>query len=314
MRSFFELQRFAKKGVNIRNDGGNTLVGGTSRNDTIFNGESYVTISGGGGDDSISNGYIGNSYYPDAHDASVSGGKGNDTILVSGEYSTIYGGAGNDQISLANHYSRGEVIQYYSGDGNDTVYGFDSNDILYIAKGKYSTTTSGNDFIVTVGKQRIVLKDSLEDKNNKIRIKNSAGKISVYNDWSTRSGVTGNTADNVKIISDKTADTLTGYTSIGNHDGLNVTLQGGKYNDGIYNNSGDHVLMYGDAGDDQITNASHYDATIAGGKGNDRIALRNGSGSKNIIQYASGDGNDIIYGFDSNDILQITKGSYQNAP
>ena len=41
--------------------------------------------------------------------------------------------------------------------------------------------------------------------------------------------------------------------------------------------------------------------SILGGKGNDTL-----TGGKDTFIYASGDGKDIIYGFDNNDMLQIT--------
>ena len=43
--------------------------------------------------------------------------------------------------------------------------------------------------------------------------------------------------------------------------------------------------------------------SILGGKGNDSLW---GNGGKDTFIYASGDGKDIIYGFDNNDMLQIT--------
>lgn len=43
--------------------------------------------------------------------------------------------------------------------------------------------------------------------------------------------------------------------------------------------------------------------TLTGGKGNDSLW---GNGGKDTFIYASGDGKDIIYGFDNNDMLQIT--------
>lgn len=52
------------------------------------------------------------------------------------------------------------MIQYASGDGNDTIFGFNSDDTLQITSGTYTTKNKGNDVIVTVGKGKIRLKDA----------------------------------------------------------------------------------------------------------------------------------------------------------
>ena len=73
-------------------------------------------------------------------------------------HSTIIGGKGNDLISI--EYARNTVIQYASGDGNDTVIGFDSDDILHITKGSYTAEVAGDDVIFKIGKGSITLKDA----------------------------------------------------------------------------------------------------------------------------------------------------------
>ncbi len=81
---------------------------------------------------------------------------------------TISGGKGNDRFELL-FYPKNNLIQYASGDGNDTVDGFDSDDILHITKGSYEVSTKNNDVIVTVGKGKIILKDAVGEE---ISIKN----------------------------------------------------------------------------------------------------------------------------------------------
>ncbi len=58
-------------------------------------------------------------------------------------------------------YGEKIVVRYKTGDGNDTVYGFEANDVLQI-DGEFSTVKSGNDVIVNVGAQKIVLKDAAD--------------------------------------------------------------------------------------------------------------------------------------------------------
>ena len=106
--------------------------------DTVYNDRSdYTAINAGAGNDSISN------YYSD--------------------YTTINAGAGNDLISLSSKYhddeedSKGNVIIYKEGDGNDKIYGFDRDDTLKIIGSSYSTTDSDYDVIIKVGEGKITL-------------------------------------------------------------------------------------------------------------------------------------------------------------
>ena len=108
---------------------GNVLVDGGAGSDTINNGNSYTTIYGGAGADSI---YSFNS--------TINAGAGNDTVNLS------YGGKNN-------------VIQYAEGDGNDLIQNLGSSDTLGIYGG-YSTQTSGNDVLVYVGSGTITLEDA----------------------------------------------------------------------------------------------------------------------------------------------------------
>lgn len=184
----------------IYSSGENVAILGGTGNDHISNSRgSFVTISGGAGDDYISSekgvfvtisGGMGNDtiFFKDDLDygsryyslyekkVSLNGGKGNDKILNYGYYGsnvTITGGLGNDYIFL-NSFARRNVIQYSKCDGNDTIVGFNSDDVLHITKGKFKTSVSGNNVIVTVGTGKITLKDA---KGQQISIKNSSGKV-----------------------------------------------------------------------------------------------------------------------------------------
>ena len=116
----------------------------------------------------------------------IFGSTGGDYIENYGRNVTITGGKGDDKISIG--VSKNNLIKYASGDGNDTIYGFNSDDTLHITKGTYSTMKSGNDFIVKVGKNSILLRYALMKKSNKIAIKNSKGKVKIYNDWKKWNG------------------------------------------------------------------------------------------------------------------------------
>ncbi|MBR4642089.1 MAG: hypothetical protein IKO74_05120, partial [Selenomonadaceae bacterium] len=58
----------------------------------------------------------------------VTGTEGNDTIQNTGSNVTINAAQGNDQISLTSD-ARNNVIQYESGSGNDTIYGYNVMDL-----------------------------------------------------------------------------------------------------------------------------------------------------------------------------------------
>ena len=130
-------------------------------NDSVYNDEGDdCTINTGAGNDSVYNDY---GYY-----CTINTGAGNDSVYNDyGRYCTINTGAGNDLISL-DIYSKENVIIYKSGDGNDEIYGFDSDDTLSISGGSYSTAQSGKNIIVTVDEGQISLigaADYISDSN-----------------------------------------------------------------------------------------------------------------------------------------------------
>ena len=85
--------------------------------------------------------------FGDAGNDTLNGGKGNDTLT---------GGAGAD------------VFVYATGDGNDVITDYTTQDKLRIT-GSYSTLTSGNDVVVKVGSGRMTLKNAKGVKLNIIK-------------------------------------------------------------------------------------------------------------------------------------------------
>ena len=132
----------------LTSGGGDDELYGNAQADTLYAFDGKNTLYGGAGNDSLYSEAQNNKFYGDA---------GNDTIFAFKSYSTISGGADSDLISLrpAAHQC---VVEYNNGDGNDIVYGFDSNDTLKISGGKYSMTTSGEDLVVKVGDGSITFK------------------------------------------------------------------------------------------------------------------------------------------------------------
>ncbi len=229
-----------------------TSVNAGDGNDTIRNySANYVTIRGGAGNDSIVSGYT--SYL--------------------GRYVTISGGTGNDLISLRSS-GNNELIEYTSGDGVDTVYGFESRDTLKIGNGTtdtYSKATVGNDVVISVG-------------SGSITLKNASGK-----------------SLNIK------GSLIGGNGTVISNSQSYKTIYGTSYNDTI-RNLGDTVKIYAGDGADSIYSYSYY-GTISGGAGSDTVSLHS-SGHHNIISYYSGDGNDIVYNLTATDSISIGGANY----
>ena len=261
-------------------------------NDYVDNQGNECTINTGSGNDSV---YNFNGYY-----CKINTGAGNDYVYNHFDCSnaTINTGEGNDLISLESYSYQNVLIEYTSGDGNDTIYGFDGDDTLSINGGKYSTTKSGKNIIVTVGEGKITLigaasfGSSLNIAGTE-KVTTPATLLTVNN--STNSPVTVGSAVKVinassrtkavKITGNKLANSISGGSK-------NDSLYGGAGNDSIFGNVGNDIL-YGEAGND----------TLNGGKGND--SLTGGKGA-DIFVYSAG--NDFITDYAEEDKISITSG------
>ena len=263
---------------------------GTGDADDITNSTENVTISGLGGDDTISN---------SAENVSINGGAGADEISNNIANVTINGGAGNDTIANS---GASVLFQYTSGEGNDYISGFDSTSTLKILSGSVNSLISdGSNIFVAVGSNNTLTLESafgletlniINSSDNQVELNFLGTKDadSFTNSFSnaTISGLGGddyinNTAENVSINGGDGADEIS-------NDGSNVTISGGASSDNITNYA-DKVTISGDAGDDTIANSS---------------------GSNVLINYTSGDGNDLIQGLDANSTFQVLGDSIKN--
>lgn len=264
MRRDFFLQRFAAT----------TVISGTSGNDNIDAGEiEKAIINAGDGNDRIYN-------YDDS--ASISGGTGNDSIYSDGYHASINGGAGNDRITLA---AVSNLVQYASGDGNDTIWGFNETDTLTITGGSYSTQTSGDNVIVTVGKGSILLVGA-KDKTLNINSEESTEVLTLTKGADTLS----NNLDKVTI------NARDGNDSITNSYGYRVLINAGDGNNSI-TSSGSRATILSGKGDDSITNEGGY-ASINAGEGNDSIS----NNYRYNVTINAGTGNDYIYNYNGNNV------------
>ena len=226
---------------------------------------------------------------------SVVGTDSDNYIDIYGSKVTISGGKGNDSIALWDSYPEKNLINYTSGDGNDTISGFNEDDTLSIGGGSYSTKKSGDNVIVTVGKGKISLigAASLSKVNIKGTKATSTTTLTVTD--KTKSPVTvGSAIKTINASKRTTAVKITGNS-------LANTITGGSKNDTIYGKAGNDSIL-GNAGNDKLYGGKGND-TLTGGKGNDSLW---GNAGKDTFIYAKGDGKDVIYGFDNTDMLKIT--------
>ena len=114
----------------------------TGNNDYLFNAGSNVKMFGRVGDDSLVNG----DSESVADNVKMDGGSGNDYMVSRGNKVTMLGGVN-------------VLFKYASGDGNDTIVGFNSTSTLQIGNGTgtYSMNETGDDVIVKVGNGSVTL-------------------------------------------------------------------------------------------------------------------------------------------------------------
>ena len=259
--------------MDISNSNSIIILDGSSIADTISNSGADVTINAGTGPDLISN---------TGASVIINGDAGRDSINNTGANVTIVGGACNDRISLSSA-ATGTLIKYASGEGDDSIYGFDSNDTLQISGAEYSTVFSGNDLIFKVGDGSVILKDAKD--------------ISVKIDGTLTSGEESTLPEGWTFDSTKkkiTASLITAETEID----LNES-----YGDGVEIIDASKIVggveIIGNDLDNSIK-GSKGDDTISGGYGNDTVSL---GGGADIYIYQGGD--DVIQDYSTADSIQI---------
>ena len=264
------------------------LTGGAG-DDTISNGGSKVTISGGAGNDTISN-------Y--GENVIINGGAGNDTIYNGGSKVTINGGAGSDTI-----YNYGAEVTINGGAGDDLIsisgsYGYALNNLINAGEGNNTVTISGNNSIEAGEGNNTVL--SYNDNNT---IKTGAGDdyyvyIYGYGKNSIDFGDGNNTIENGSgtIKTGAGDDYISFYaeeSSIDAGDGNNTIV--GYYHSTEY--SSNTTIKTG-AGDDYLSLACST-ISVDAGEGNNYIHI---GFSATDVTVKAGSGDDYIYSFYSENV------------
>ncbi|MDE7252472.1 MAG: hypothetical protein K2O32_05950, partial [Acetatifactor sp.] len=219
----------------------------------------------------------------------IYGGAGDDKLYGESGNDILIGGAGDDYLSGG---SGTDIYIYNRGDGNDTIYNYDSSascgtDKLVFGEGikaeEITARRNGNDLILTdmVTGQTITVQHTYFGKYGGEyfieTIEFADGTVWNQNDIMERVSVLYG-SDGDDVIHGQS--TIHGYSE-------NETIYGGAGDDKLYGESGNDILI-GGAGDDYLS----------GGSGTD------------IYIYNRGDGNDTIYNYDSSascgtDILKL---------
>ena len=216
-----------------------------------------------------------NIIFNDTDDITISSGKGADFISNKGKSVTIAGDDGNDVIyNFGNGYGTAGSVSINGGAGNDSIINRD----IYIGADQVTINGgAGDDYIRNNGENALIMggegADSISNSGTDSTINGGSGNDSIEN-----------TLYRVKINAGNGNDFIHNYYKFGY-----VTISGGAGNDSIVNDG--------------------KDMTINAGIGNDFISL--GTDAKNnIIQYRSGEGNDLVQGFNSTTTLSMAAAKY----
>ena len=289
-----------------------SLTGSAFADTFILTNQSYASVFGQAGDDTIS--VIGDV-------ALVEGGDGNDEISVTGLNADIDGGAGDDTITV-----NGSNAYVQAGSGNDIVESLGGSFLLNGGDGvntlSYSHSTTG--VVVNLATNQGAGGESLDGFQN-VTGSDFADTLTGRTDDNVLHGAGGN-------------DTLNG-------DAGNDTLDGGAGNDTMAGGAGDDIY-YVDSASDSVTEASaagndtvHADVTytlgsnvengilegtsainltgntlanmltgnsaaniLDGGAGDDMLT---GSGGVDTFVYRTGGGRDVITDFTAGEAINI---------
>ena len=224
-----------------------------------------------------------------SQDDSLVGNAGADTILGGDGKDTINGGKGNDSLKGGNG---ADTFIYNSGDGDDVIVDYtEGEDIISIVGG----ATVGN-ITTSKNKKDVILPVGTGKNAGKITLKNAASQIITYRD---KNGLHTYpqifTTDGEKIT----------LTKKFNKDSFNVDDYEGEYKTIDASAVIKGIEIIGNAKANLIFGGTEND-TIYGGKGNDTLQ---GNSGADVFVYSSGDGNDVIVDYASEDKIKIAKGT-----
>lgn len=235
----------------------------------------------------------------------VNGTADGDYIYNEAHHVLITAGKGDDTVELASGSSR-SVYKYESGDGNDTIIGYDNftEGVIQLTSdsvSNYEIDSKTGNHIIKIGEGSITLKDL---KTDKVAIR-SQGKnyryisARAFND----SEYNGTNIYSTKAVS---GTSRADYINVG---GDKVTINAGAGDDYIDIDkvyASRYFVINGGIGNDTIKTIGSY-GTLTGGVGDDVIYA---NGFSEVIRYNSGDGDDTVFGYTDNDTILIAASNY----
>ena len=326
----------------IENAASTTSINGGAGDDSIANSGSSVLISGGDGNDTIDNG----AYYANVSNVSIEASAGNDLIILGDEAkNNLIHYTDGDGKDLVTGFKANDTLQI--GDGEDDTYAtVKSGSNLIITVGKGNITLQGAADLESVnilgklgtGSGDTTPPDTQSGGNDTQSGGNDTpggGNDTPGGGNDTPSGGNdtpggGNDTEG-KIYTNTTKKaslTGTAYEDEFYNRANSVTMKGGDSGDllislkktssvKMYGESGDDTLesyngtkiyLYGGADNDEIYISGSTSVTAVGGAGDDSIEIENSSNVLVSVS-ASGDGNDLISGFNENSKLKIGNGT-----
>ena len=322
----------------IRGGAGLTTITGSKLSDTIFSGTGATTIDARDGDDYISLTSARALVNYDSGDGNdiIAGFNANSTLDISGEkYSSVKSGnnvilsVGDEKISLVGAASLNALN--IIGSSDNTGSEIDNTDDHTLVTGTaYNDTIrnygrrvtvrgmAGDDYLVNMIDSSVTAESAVAnlfeggDGNDTIFSYHSYHPTLLGGDGNDRiivnqghmNYIDGGAGDD--SIRGVTTDTLdSGDWAMGGH----ATILGGDGNDYIDPFYTNNSTINGGAGNDTIIMMG-ADSSITGGTGDDQISLGTADSVNVIINYNSGDGNDLIQGFTENDTLDISGAQY----
>ena len=274
-------------------EAGNDLLNGGDGNDTLSGGVGKDKLLGGAGKDSLSGGNDNDTLFGEAGNDILDGGNGSDSLS---------GGKGNDTLTGG---SGADIFIYSNGDGNDIITDYEEEDTIKISGVTAKVSTKNDDVVFTLGSGKITVKGGKDklitysDKKGEhtypatIEIKSTT--ITLLENYTKDTFNIADYGDKLKIIN--AAQVLHDIKITGN--ALANKITGSEEDDYIDGLAGDDTILGGDGND-----------TIIGGKGND--SLTGGDGA-DVFVYKSGDGNDLIVDYGSEDIISLKSGAVSSS-
>lgn len=195
--------------------------------------------------------------------------------------------------SLASDYDRLKAVLTSTSD--DGYYEGGYIFFRYLAEqfgGKYIYNSNNNTIV-----SGSAYDDTIRSVGQNVKVYGKGGDDDIYvglDKGTVKSGVGNDTLQaygtNVKIYGENGNDSIIAYTSVNK-----ATLSGGVGNDLLYSD-GTNIKIDGGNGNDYVHLYNQSaDTTVTGGKGNDTI--KSYSGNKVTYVYESGEGKDVIDGF-----------------